>query len=104
MAAVHDPKEQELHVNKSELRDAIASHAELSNAQADKALEAVIASITTAVAGGDKVTVPGFGTFESRERSARTGRNPQTGETMEIAASKAPAFKAGAAFKSAVNG
>ncbi|WP_457191838.1 HU family DNA-binding protein [Nocardioides sp. P5_E3] len=72
-------------MNKTELRDAIASHAELSNAQADKALEAVIASITTAVAGGDKVTVPGFGTFESRERSARTGRNPQTGETMEIA-------------------
>ena len=91
-------------MNKTELRDAIASHAELSNAQADKALEAVIASITNAVAGGDKVTVPGFGTFESRERSARTGRNPQTGETMEIAASKAPAFKAGAAFKSAVNG
>ena len=91
-------------MNKTELRDAIASHAELSNAQADKALEAVIASITTAVASGDKVTVPGFGTFESRERSARTGRNPQTGETMEIAASKAPAFKAGSAFKSAVNG
>jgi DNA-binding protein HU-beta len=96
--------EQELYVNKSELRDAIASHAELSNTQADKALEAVIASITTAVAGGDKVTVPGFGTFESRERSARTGRNPQTGETMEIAASKAPAFKPAAAFKNAVNG
>ena len=76
----------------------------LLNAQADKALEAVIASITNAVAGGDKVTVPGFGTFESRERSARTGRNPQTGETMEIAASKAPAFKPAAAFKNAVNG
>ncbi|CUR57026.1 DNA-binding protein HU (modular protein) [metagenome] len=91
-------------MNKTELRDAIASHAELSNAQADKALEAVITSITSAVAGGDKVTVPGFGTFESRERSARTGRNPQTGETMEIAASKAPAFKPAAAFKNAVNG
>ena len=89
-------------MNKTELRDAIASHAELSNAQADKALEAVIASITNAVAGGDKVTVPGFGTFESRERSARTGRNPQTGETMEIAASTAPAFKAGAQLKKAV--
>ncbi len=104
MAAVQDLNEQELHVNKTELRDAIASHAELSNAQADKALEAVITSITSAVAGGDKVTVPGFGTFESRERSARTGRNPQTGETMEIAASKAPAFKPAAAFKNAVNG
>ncbi len=99
-----DIDEQELNVNKTELRDAIASHAELTNAQADKALEAVITSITTAVAGGDKVTVPGFGTFESRERSARTGRNPQTGESMEIAASKAPAFKPAAAFKNAVNG
>ena len=96
--------EQEPYVNKTELRDAIASHAELSNAQADKALEAVIASITEAEAGGNKVTVAGFGTFESRERSARTGRNPQTGETMEIAASKAPAFKPAAAFKNAVNG
>jgi DNA-binding protein HU-beta len=91
-------------VNKTELRDAIASHADLTNAQADKALEAVITSITSAVAKGEKVSLPGFGTFESRERSARTGRNPQTGETMEIAASKAPAFKPATAFKSAVNG
>lgn len=90
-------------MNKTELRDAIAQHADLTNAQADKALEAVLSSITTAVAAGDKVTLPGFGTFEARERSARTGRNPQTGETLEIAASKAPAFKAGAAFKQAVN-
>ena len=64
-------------MNKNELRDAIASHADLTNAQADKALEAVITSITQAVARGDKVTVPGFGTFESRERAARTGRNPR---------------------------
>jgi DNA-binding protein HU-beta len=91
-------------VNKTELRDAIASHADLTNAQADKALEAVITSITSSVAKGEKVSLPGFGTFESRERSARTGRNPQTGETMEIAASKAPAFKPATAFKSAVNG
>ena len=90
-------------MNKTELRDAIASHAELTNAQADQALEAVIHSITKAVSSGDKVTVPGFGTFEPRERAARTGRNPQTGESMEIAASKAPAFKPAAAFKSAVN-
>jgi DNA-binding protein HU-beta len=90
-------------VNKSDLRDAVAQHAELSNAQADKAIEAVLSSITSAVAGGDKVTLPGFGTFEARQRNARTGRNPQTGETLEIAASTAPAFKAGAAFKSAVN-
>jgi DNA-binding protein HU-beta len=92
------------HVNKTDLRDAIASHADLTNAQADKALEAVITSITSSVAKGEKVSLPGFGTFESRERSARTGRNPQTGETMEIAASKAPAFKPATAFKSAVNG
>ena len=91
-------------MNKTELRDAIARHAEISNAQADKALEAVITSITSTVAKGEKVSLPGFGTFESRERSARTGRNPQTGESMDIAASKAPAFKAGAAFKQAVNG
>ena len=91
-------------MNKTELRDAIASHAELSNAQADKALEAVITSITNAVAGGDKVTVPGFGTFESRERSARTGRNPQTGETMEIAASRSAGFKPASALKQSLNG
>ncbi len=90
-------------MNKTELRDAIAQHADLTNAQADKALEAVVSSITSAVAKGDKVTLPGFGTFEARERSARTGRNPQTGETLEIAASTAPAFKAGSAFKAAVN-
>ena len=90
-------------MNKTELRDAIAEHAELSNVQADKALEAVIASITQAVAAGGKVAVAGFGTFESRERSARTGRNPQTGEAIEIAASKAPAFKPAGAFKNAVN-
>lgn len=90
-------------MNKTELRDAIAQHADLTNAQADKALEAVVSSITNAVAGGDKVTLPGFGTFEARQRNARTGRNPQTGESMEIAASTAPAFKAGAAFKQAVN-
>ena len=91
-------------MNKTELRDAIASHADLTNAQADKALEAVITSITSAVSKGEKVSLPGFGTFESRERSARTGRNPQTGETMEIAASKAPAFKPASGFKQAVNG
>lgn len=91
-------------MNKTELRDAIASHAELTNAQADKALEAVVSSITAAVAKGDKVTLPGFGTFEARQRNARTGRNPQTGETIEIAASTAPAFKAGAKLKAAVSG
>jgi DNA-binding protein HU-beta len=91
-------------MNKTDLRDAIAAHAELTNAQADKALEAVIAAITDAVAKGDKVAVAGFGTFESRDRAARTGRNPQTGESIDIKASKSPAFKPAAAFKNAVNG
>ena len=61
-------------------------------------------SISSALAGGDKVALTGFGTFEVRERSARQGRNPQTGESIEIAASKAPAFKAGTALKKAVAG
>ncbi|GAA4669571.1 HU family DNA-binding protein [Nocardioides nanhaiensis] len=90
-------------MNKTQLRDAVAEHASLTNAQADAAVEAVLTSITNAVAGGDKVTLPGFGTFEARKREARTGRNPQTGEEMQIAASTAPAFKAGSAFKAAVN-
>ena len=91
-------------MNKTQLRDAVAEQAGLSNADADRALDAVLTAVTTAVANGEKVTLPGFGTFEARERSARTGRNPQTGEEIQIAASKAPAFKAGTAFKNAVNG
>lgn len=91
-------------MNKSELRDAVAEASDLNQAQADKALNAVLDSITDALASGDKVTLPGFGTFETRERAARQGRNPQTGESMEIAASTTPAFKAGAQLKKAVNG
>jgi DNA-binding protein HU-beta len=90
-------------MNKTELRDAVSQQAELSNSQAEKAVQAVLDAIVGAVAKGEKVTLPGFGTFEARERSARQGRNPQTGETMEIAASTAPAFKAGSAFKQAVS-
>ena len=90
-------------MNKTELRDAVAEAADISGAQADKALNAVLDSISAALASGDKVTLPGFGTFETRERGARQGRNPQTGETMEIAASTSPAFKAGAKLKQAVN-
>ena len=88
-------------MNKTELRDAIAQHADLTNAQADKALEAVITSITSTVAKGEKVTLPGFGTFESRERSARTGRNPQTGETIQIAAGHSVKVSAGTKLKAA---
>jgi len=82
----------------------VADHASLTNAQADAAVEAVLTSITNAVAGGDKVTLPGFGTFEVRERAARSGRNPQTGEAMEIAASKSAAFKPASALKQSLNG
>jgi nucleoid DNA-binding protein len=90
-------------MNKGQLKDAVAEAAGLSGADAERALDAVIDTITKAVAGGDKVTIVGFGTFEPRERSARTGRNPQTGEEIQIAASTVPGFKAGAAFKDAVN-
>jgi DNA-binding protein HU-beta len=91
-------------MNKGQLKDAVAEAAGLSGADAERALDAVIDTITKAVADGDKVTIVGFGTFEPRERSARTGRNPQTGEEIQIAASTVPGFKAGAAFKQAVNG
>jgi len=89
-------------MNRTELTAAIAKEADLTQAQAQAALSAALEAITAAVAGGDKVTIPGFGTFEARERAARTGRNPQTGAEMEIAASRAPAFKAGAGFKERV--
>jgi DNA-binding protein HU-beta len=91
-------------VNKTDLRNAVAEATGLTNSQADQAVSAVLDGIVGAVASGDKVSLPGFGTFEVRERAARTGRNPQTGAEMQIAASKAPAFKAGSAFKQKVNG
>jgi DNA-binding protein HU-beta len=90
-------------MNRTELRDAIASETGLDKAAADKALTATLDAITAALAQGDKVTLPGFGTFETRERAARQGRNPQTGESIDIAASTAPAFKAGAKLKQAVS-
>ncbi|MBR5500299.1 MAG: HU family DNA-binding protein [Clostridia bacterium] len=89
-------------MNKTELVKAIAADAGLSNVAAEKALSATIAAITKALAAGDKVSVLGFGTFEVRERGARTGLNPRTGEKLEIAATKVPAFKAGQALKNAV--
>ena len=90
-------------VNKTELRDAVAQSAGLSGAQAEKAVNAVLDTITSALASGDKVTLTGFGTFETRERAARTGRNPQSGAEIQIAASTSPAFKPGAQLKQAVN-
>ena len=90
-------------MNKTELIDAVASSTDLSKADATRAVDAVIDNITDTLRGGDSVTLVGFGTFEVRSRAARTGRNPQTGETIQIKASRAPAFKAGKAFKDAVN-
>jgi DNA-binding protein HU-beta len=93
----------EASVNKSELVDSIAEGAGLSKADAERALNALIDSVQGAVSGGDKVTLPGFGSFSVSHRAARTGRNPRTGEPVQIAASKGVKFSAGAAFKSAVN-
>ena len=91
-------------MKKDELVSAIAESTDLSKADADRALKAAVDAITGAVASGDKVQIPGLGTFEPRERSAREGRNPQTGETIQIAATTAPGFKAATAFKDAVAG
>jgi DNA-binding protein HU-beta len=93
-----------LNMNKGELKDAVAEAAGLSGADAERALDAVVKTITNAVAQGDKVTIPGFGTFEPRERSARTGRNPQTGAEIAIGASTSVGFKAAAQLKRAGNG
>ena len=90
-------------MNKTELIDAVADEAEVSKAEAGRAVDAVISSITKALKKGDSVTLVGFGTFQVRKRAARTGRNPKTGDTIKIAASKNPSFKAGKALKDAVN-
>ena len=89
-------------MNKTELIAAVAEKAGLSKKDADAAVSAVFDSVTAELAKGEKVQLIGFGTFEVRERAAKTGRNPRTGETMTIPASKVPAFKAGAALKNAV--
>lgn len=90
-------------MNKSEMIDAIAEGADISKAAAGRALDAVIGAVTDTLKKGDTVNLIGFGTFEVRDRKARTGRNPQTGATIQIAAAKSPAFKAGKALKDAVN-
>lgn len=90
-------------MNKSELIDAIAAAADISKASAARALDAVIDSVTDTLKNGDKVSLVGFGTFEVKERAARIGRNPKTGEEINIAASRVPSFKAGKALKDAVN-
>lgn len=90
-------------MNKTELIAAVAENAEISKKDAEKAVKAVFDVVTEAMKEGDKVQVVGFGTFETSERAAREGRNPQTGETMQIGACKVPKFKAGKALKDAIN-
>ncbi len=90
-------------MNKSELIDAIAASADIPKAAAGRALDAVIESVTGALKAGDSVVLVGFGTFSVTDRPARTGRNPQTGKALQIAAAKKPGFKAGQALKEAVN-
>jgi len=90
-------------MNKKELAEAMAEAADISQAAAVRALDGMIAAITKALQDGENVSIIGFGTFLVRDRAARTGRNPKTGETIQIAASKSPAFKAGKALKDAVN-
>ena len=91
-------------MNKSELIDAIASHANLSKAQAGQALEGITGTIESTLKSGDAVSLVGFGHFEVKERAERKGRNPQTGAEITIAAAKSPGFKPGKALKDAVNG
>ena len=89
-------------MNKTELIKNVAQNAEISQKEATVVVQTVVESITNTLAAGEKVQLIGFGTFEVRERAARKGRNPQTGEEMQIAASKVPAFKAGKELKEAV--
>ena len=90
-------------MTKSELAAKVASQASLSNAAADRAVGAVFSAISDALAGGETVTLTGFGTFSTKRREARQGRNPRTGESIAIAASNVPSFKAGKTLRDAVN-
>jgi DNA-binding protein HU-beta len=90
-------------VNKAELIEAVAESADISKAAATRAVDTVIEQITQSLQKGDQVTLVGFGTFTVKARAARSGRNPRTGETINIPASKNPTFKAGKALKDAVN-
>ena len=89
-------------MNKTELVNAIAKNEGIEKKCAEKAVNAVVAAITDALAAGEKVQLVGFGTFAVKERAARTGRNPKTGETIAVAAAKAPTFAAGKTLKDAV--
>ena len=89
-------------MNKTELIAAVAEKTDLSKKDADAAVSAVLGAITDALKAGDKIQLVGFGTFEVRNRAAKQGRNPRTGETMTVHATKIPAYKAGKALKDAV--
>lgn len=90
-------------MTKTELSTEVAAKASLTRASADAAVNAVFSTITDALANGETVTLTGFGTFSTRQREARQGRNPRTGESIAIAASNVPAFKAGKTLRDAVN-
>ncbi|MGB5707675.1 MAG: HU family DNA-binding protein [Arenicellales bacterium] len=90
-------------MNKAELIEAVAGSANLTKTDAGDAVDAVFDSISKALSGGDSVSLVGFGTFSVSDRAARTGRNPRTGETISIAATRVPKFKAGKGLKDAVN-
>ncbi len=90
-------------MNKSELIDVIAAQAEISKAAAGRALDATVAAIKDALKAGDSVSLIGFGTFSVGERAARTGRNPQTGNTLKIKAARVPKFRPGKGLKDAIN-
>ncbi|MFV1982484.1 MAG: HU family DNA-binding protein [Thiohalomonadales bacterium] len=90
-------------MNKAELIEAVAEKNEMTKAAATRAVDSVLGTITETLVSGDQVTLVGFGTFQVRDRAARVGRNPRTGEAIDIKASKIPSFKAGKALKDAVN-
>ncbi len=90
-------------MNKAEFIDAVASKGDMSKTEATSAVDAVLDSVTAALKDGEQITLVGFGTFLVRKREARTGRNPRTGEPLQIKASNVPSFKAGKALKDAVN-
>jgi DNA-binding protein HU-beta len=90
-------------MNKAELIDAVAGSANLSKADAGRALDALVDAVASSLKRGQQVSIVGFGTFSVKHRAARSGRNPRTGETIKIAASNVPGFKAGKALKDAVN-
>jgi DNA-binding protein HU-beta len=91
-------------MNKSELINAIAEQSNLSKADAGRGLDALTKTIETTLKAGESITLVGFGTFDVKDRAERTGRNPQTGQEITIAAAKVPSFKPGKALKDAVNG